>query len=375
MRVSALLMMVIAATIAAGGVIPPAGGQNTPEETPLTIITTVDRATINLGDVFTYTLTIQAKPGVQVTLPGWGANLGQFEIRDYRTSEKKNPDGSTTSTSVYSLAIYDTGTFPIPPVTVQYKAPGDAEAHSLSSDSVSITVASLAPSEAKDIRGLKPQAEIPPNYRLLYLIGGLSILAILATVGIILAIRRHRRRQAAPTPEYSGPPHEVALKELEQLLASGLLREGRVREFYFELSEIIRRYLGRRFQIYTLERTTEEITGQLDKLYLSEQGFGLITMFLADTDLVKFARYVPPSGEIERDVDRARQIIEVTKPVASSADGASGSNGAPSSPPAGPAESCDETPVAAAIPGVTSPSPPSPRPVPPELPITRSAES
>jgi hypothetical protein len=302
-------------------------------DSPITIQTRVDRAKIKLGDVFTYTLSIHSKAGVQVMLPGWGANLGQFEIRDYKTSESKNKDGSVTGTSIYYLAVYDTGKFTIPPVMVPYKLPGETENRQLASDSVAIEVESIASTEAKDIRGLKTQAAIPPDYRLVYLVAGLALFLALVTGGIIYAVRRSRRKKQLQAEPFVGPPHEVAIQELEALLASGLLEQNRIKEFYFELSEIVRRYLGRRFQIYTLERTTTEIMEQLEKLFLSESAFGMISSFLNDTDLVKFARYIPPRGEIDGDVARARIVIESTKPI-TPVVAAPGESSQSSSPPA-----------------------------------------
>jgi len=282
---------------------------------PITIKTEVDRNKIMLGDIFTYSIIIRHDPKVKVSLPGWGANVGQFEIRDYQLDQRQEEDGHLLSQSRYSLAIYDTGTFTIPPVAVGYSLQDGEEQLTLLSDSVDIEVESIASSEATDIKGLKQQAVIPPDYRLLYL-GIAAILALMViAAGLLYYFKKIRRVKGADQEIYLGPPHEVALKELEALLAKNLLGQGQIKQFYFELSEIIRRYLGRRFQIYTLERTTAEIVGQIEGLYLAQDIYAIIITFLDDTDLVKFAKYIPGSRENEGVIEMARTIIDKTRIV------------------------------------------------------------
>lgn len=278
----------------------------------ISLKTEVDRNKLTLGDVFNYSITIRHGSDITVNMPGWGANVGQFEIRDYKVSEHVDEEGLTVSKSEYFLAIYDTGTFTIPGIAISYKIMGDEESKQLVSDSVDIEVESVAPSEADDIKDLKMQAAVPPDYRLLYLIGSVSLLLVLI-IGFLIYYFKHLRKKKEPEKEvYIGPPHEIAFKELEELLARGLVKQGQIKLFYFELSEIIRRYLGRRFQIYTLERTTDEIQQQLEQLYLDRDVYSRIIDFLENTDLVKFAKYIPGNNEIEGDVDQARTIIEKT---------------------------------------------------------------
>lgn len=287
---------------------------------PLEMTTEVDRSTMKLGDIFTYVLTIRYDPSLIISLPGWGANLGQFEIRDYNSSEKKEADGRKSSRAEYHLAVYDTGEFTIPPVAVVWKTAPDANEEVLWSDSVTISVESIADSDASDVRGLKTQATVPPDYSKLTIVVGSVIAGIILVAVVIFLLVRHSRR-GYPQPEKpAGPPHVVALAELEALLASPLRAEGRLKEFYYELSEIIRRYLGRRFQIYTLERTTEEILEQVQLLFLESGTLNMIAAFLQNTDLVKFASYTPAETECDECISTGRQIISVTKQDFASVD-------------------------------------------------------
>lgn len=298
--------------------LPEPAGTEAPQSAPppgVVIRTEVDHNTITLGDIFTYSLIIETPAELEVALPGWAANLGQFEIRDYQVKTEEPSPGMIIRRSDYHISIYDTGTFTIPPVAVLYGPKGSSEEEKavLFSDTVDITVESVAEPEATDIRSLKSQALIPPDYMMLYLIGGGLILLFLLIGGFVYYYKKYRRAQDGVELVPLGPPHVMAYQELEKLVQSDLRQKGEIKSFYLELSEIIRRYIGRRFQIYTLERTTEEIQAELDELYLNTKDYSLVLEFLQNTDLVKFAKYIPEDDEIDTDVERAYLIIDRTK--------------------------------------------------------------
>ena len=103
--------------------------------------------------------------------------------------------------------------------------------------------------------------------------------------------------------------------ELYRLLAKALLNEGKTKEFYSELADILRRYLERRFQIETFESTTFEILRRLKEKEFSSDLIERIKEFLENSDLVKFAKFIPPRSLADRLTGMLRDIVEKTKPV------------------------------------------------------------
>ena len=63
-----------------------------------------------------------------------------------------------------------------------------------------------------------------------------------------------------PVMEPPKPAHQRALMSLDALSEAQLPAQGRWREYYFRLSEILRKYLGERFDFDALECTTEELS-------------------------------------------------------------------------------------------------------------------
>ena len=58
---------------------------------------------------------------------------------------------------------------------------------------------------------------------------------------------------------YAKPPYEEAIEALDRLEAKQYVAKGMIRDYVFELSEIAKRYIERRFEVQAAEFTTEEL--------------------------------------------------------------------------------------------------------------------
>lgn len=111
-------------------------------------------------------------------------------------------------------------------------------------------------------------------------------------------------------------PHEIALERLEA--ARALMTESQVREYAFEVSEVIRNYIEQRFGERAKRRTTEEFLSDL----LQQTGTPLaehrllLEDFLNHCDLPKFARWQLSVHEMESMHESARAFISNTRPDA-----------------------------------------------------------
>jgi hypothetical protein len=115
-------------------------------------------------------------------------------------------------------------------------------------------------------------------------------------------------------------PHVEAQLAFDNLQTKGLLPKGMVKEYYYELSYILRRYIGGRFHIFADKQTTEEFFQQLllDNPFDSKAEQTLRDFAdLADT--VKYSLYRPDSRLGEESMRIARSFVESTKPAAEEA--------------------------------------------------------
>lgn len=114
-------------------------------------------------------------------------------------------------------------------------------------------------------------------------------------------------------------PKERAMKELEILLAKHLPSKALFKEFYIELTMIVRRYIERKHEIHAPEQTTEEFLAAISSdSRFSQEVLHTLKEFLESADLVKFAAYHPEQGSVDGAIDTARTYISIDSREASS---------------------------------------------------------
>lgn len=287
----------------------------TGQQSSISVESKIDKSTITIGDLVTYTVIVTRDPEIQVEMPGLAANLGAFEIRDYEVYDSEEVDGKIVERTEYLISTFDVGEFEIPPLVIHYTLPGDTTKKALQTEKLTILVESLNPSEAGDIRDIKFPLNLPRDYRKFILWGALALVILILA---LLAVYIWRRKRAGKVllPKMVEPPrpaHEIALKELNALKESFLLTEGRVKEFYVQVSEIIRRYIEGRYFIIALEMTTFELIENLKAAEIEDETVQLIQQFLEICDLVKFAKYKPTEEESSSTLNKAYEIVQRTQ--------------------------------------------------------------
>jgi len=141
----------------------------------------------------------------------------------------------------------------------------------------------------------------------------LFLLLIAAGLAYLLYTIRKRRQAAAPPPPPPPPAYVVALDALKALEGKQLWQQSQTKEYYSELTHILREYLEGRFDVQALEMTTRQITTQLgkrndfDKVRAKELG-----NLLQLSDLVKFAKARPAEELHTEGLERVRSFVRET---------------------------------------------------------------
>ncbi len=281
----------------------------------ISLSASVDKATITIGDIITYSVSVIRDEDVSVELPSLGGNLGQFEIRDYNIYEPEKKDGKIIDRVDYTISTFEVGEFEIPPVGIRYFILPDSTEQSLKTEVINITVESVKPSEEGDIQDIKPPWEILFNWRPIIIGGSIALIVILLIIGLTIYLRKRKKGESflPKKIEIPRPPHEIAYEELKILQNSDLLKQGQIKLYYSEISEIIRKYIEGRFQIISLELTTTELMIELNTTDLSSENVSLFEMFFTNCDLVKFAKFIPGDEENDEIMKSAIRILDETK--------------------------------------------------------------
>ena len=275
----------------------------------------VDRTTILIGDVITYSVVVSHDPDVEIKTPTLAVNLGQFEIRDYKVQEPVQKDGQIIDQTDYMISTFDTGEFEIPEFEIGYTVAGDTTLHNIKAEAVKIVINSLNPEEGGDIRDIKPPLEPTKNYKRFIIIGAfiLSILMIAALLFYYFKRRKAGQSLLPSREKPARPAHEVALEALESLIQSDLIQSGQVKTYYIELSEIIRTYVEGRFFVMALEMTTTQLLSNMMQENIEERYIEMMRKFLESCDLVKFAKFLPEEKDHDTITQLAFDFVNQTK--------------------------------------------------------------
>ena len=273
-----------------------------------------DKTEIQVGEALTLDVAMRHPAGAEFLLATGGDQLTPFEL-----VEQIEPDSTTPTESRVKLRIAAyrlPGEVAIPPIKLEYQNES-GELASVETQPIPIVlVTSLTPevAEIHDIKG--PMADLPvPSRRgrIWWLLAALVVAAL-----AYLIYWRFRKKGAEllgePLPRHLAPPEVEAEEALRRLVEARLLETGKVRQFYIELSDIMKRYAGRRYAVRYLERTTSEIQRDLRVAGIKQQKQLMLDKILVTSDLVKFARIAPPDDESNRVVREGFRFVDETKP-------------------------------------------------------------
>ncbi|MDO4695815.1 hypothetical protein [Porphyromonas sp.] len=121
----------------------------------------------------------------------------------------------------------------------------------------------------------------------------LSIILFLAGYRIWKYLTRPKVRESELITEPEKEPYEEAIDALENLKNKGLWEKNLTKEYYTELSDILRRYIYRVWGIATFDRTTTEILETFKIAVDKGHSYVDLKKVLSTADLVKFAKYIP----------------------------------------------------------------------------------
>ncbi|MFA5143834.1 MAG: BatD family protein [Candidatus Omnitrophota bacterium] len=271
----------------------------------ITAYTSVDRATVLIGDRIKLTVGVKCGAGTEIAFPVFKeGRIGDFEIKDTGREDRRGLLGGALRRQWYYIAAYSAGKHHIPQLEIKYRNKGAKDWRDVKTKPLSITVESVLPNgkmpaDIKDIKG--PLRYFEPN---LFLIAVL----IVVLAAIALAVLYKLRKKPAPVKT----PYEIAAQELETVRAN-FLKNPDVKEYYAGVSDCVRRYIERAFKFKAPEMTTEEFLDSLKTAtILSFDQKNILKDFLSACDLVKFAKYLPAAGEMESVFLAARKFIDTS---------------------------------------------------------------
>lgn len=273
------------------------------------IETIVDTTSIRIGEQIEYKISVDKTDNVvfpKLVLD----SLKKVEV----VEELKIDSTATKYIKKYLLTSFDSGRYVIPrqQVLINNKK--------YSTDSLLIDVATVKVDTLKQklfpIKAVINQPIIFDDYKN-YIWLGLAILALILAIILYLIFRKKKEQIAI---ENRIPPYTTAMQRLGELDEQQLWQNNKVKQYYIELTDIIRTYIERELNIPALESTTDELMetiqdfNKIKTLDLPKETIVNLQKLLQEADLVKFAKHKPVSGEIQSHRVDTELIIKDLKP-------------------------------------------------------------
>ena len=293
---------------------PPVSAQSASVELGMT----VEPETIYVGDPFIITLSATYPRDHFVIFPQVEPDWGEFEVtRQTSGPTTDNGDGTLTSSIHIEAVLFSTGETPTPELSVAIRKP-DGEIVNRPVRPTYVAVASVLSEDDEELRDIKTQAELPvPPDLLSFLLdtNRMGLLAAASGIGLAaLAIYLWRRRQSAILPG-SGPPAEIALRELDRIASLPLRSDSDFKERYTLVADCLRSYLWNQFGVHAPELTTRQTLRNLESSDMSASELRRLSRILEECDLVKFARFLPDEDDAVRVLERSREFVRETGAV------------------------------------------------------------
>ena len=210
------------------------------------------------------------------------------------------------------IQSFDSGLWVIKPIP--YVINGDTAY----SNQLTLKVLPVDVSQMKDIHDIKPVEDVPfnlldwlPDYWWAWLLG------LLLIVGGVWAYRKYYKKGINPLKPSKKrlPPYEEAMINLRNLKAAQLWQQGQEKEYFTGLTDILRVYIDRRFDINAVEMTSSQIIDTLKRNEETKAVNEQLEMILEIADIVKFANARPLADDNEVAYQRAVNFVEATRPV------------------------------------------------------------
>lgn len=286
--------------------------------------TSLDSTQFLIGDHITIHLEVTAPKGEPVEIPQLNQEIFEANHLPYDWISNSPIDTSSKkSQDIYkqdiTIIAFDSGHYYFPQLAIlSTDSQLLAQTDLLQFDITTIPVDTTA--EFKDI---KPITETTMGWHefwiyvkeyLPYIIIIILVIALIAYL-IYQMVKKHKQRPKVASAKPAKPkvkPHITALRALEHLRKKKLWEQGKVKDYYSELTDIVRVYIEGRWNVNAKEMVSNEIIEELSQLPIPDEQVEMLKKSFQTADLVKFAKWDPLPDDHNYTYKCCKEFVEQT---------------------------------------------------------------
>ena len=257
------------------------------------VSSSIDSTTIDIGEQITYRIQVETDTTSLVVFPEGQSFLPLEMIESYKVDTIKNKD-KYSLIKKYGLTQFDSGTYTIPRQKI------NIEDKLFYTDSLKVEVRNIVVDTTKQgLYDIKPLIDVKKTRSNWWMYVLLTIL-IIGVIALLLYWFIWRKKPLTEEEEIALlPPYDRAKLALKKLDESPYLENENLKDYYSDLTFIIRKYLDEKVYDRALESTTDELINRLELLKdanqvdISKDDIKNLERILKRADLVKFAKSAP----------------------------------------------------------------------------------
>ena len=256
----------------------------------------LDSANILIGDQIKLFLEIDYPEDFEVEFPVVPDTLQDLiEVLDRSGIDTIDLENESYQKQIqaYTITSFDSGSYRIAPKWFRIIKNGKID--SIPTNGVTLHVHTMAIDTTRGLTDIKMPYDEPLTLKEVtpYILGVILIGAIIFL--ILYSIKRKKKNQPLfklPVKPKE-PAHVIALRELDRIKSEKIWQKEKTKQYYSEVTDVLRNYIEERFEIPAMEQTTDEILGSFKyrKDLLNDKTFQNLSQILNLADLVKFAKY------------------------------------------------------------------------------------
>lgn len=271
-----------------------------------------DTLEVRIAEPINVSIEVSTDAPAQIQFPPVQA-FAPFEVIESTPVDTTITNKKHTYAKTFSVIQFDTGQFILP----QQKVLVDGALFS-SNDSLLIRINDVVVDTTEQalfpIKTILPIARNTQGWWKPYLYGLLTLLGLMAAY---LGVQKTQKRIRKSRQKL--PPFERALFALQALEAKRLDKQEAYKNYYSEMTDIVRNFLEDETTIDALESTSDELLTKLEllrdtgNLALQNETLDQLKEVLLRADLVKFARAMPEERLARVDRSKIEEVIKDTQ--------------------------------------------------------------
>ena len=282
----------------------------------LIVSATLDSTTLFIGDQTDLHLRATSSMGEQVTMPVWDKELiPGIEIVDRTIVDTVVlKDGRVQYDQYMTLTSFKDSLFYIQPL------PFVSGEDTIWSEALTLNVVQPFEMDSADmaITDIKGVYKAPIWWWgiLRWVLLALVLCGVGVAMYYLIAYVQRRKQEEmldVVNTEPLRPADEVAIEKLDIIREKKIWQQGQLKEYYTQLTDVVREYIDRRFEVSSAEQTSDETLRAMRPLLNERKDlYEDLRKMLTLADLVKFAKWSTTPDENELSLRSAYKLVKET---------------------------------------------------------------